>query len=168
MATHFELVLANPWKTIKCIYEITARLVLTLIGRILLPFAHRVVDLRTEIARDFVGPGLTIFWEIIYKAPPGLDSKRYSAVDIGGIPSVVIPPQATLVGIPRDRKCNKLFMLFAHGGGYLFGEPLQYILTYERWVGSAAQHGIDLTIVSVDYRRLLIYFLRFPAINALN
>lgn len=153
MATHLQLIFANPWKTMRCAYEIIALLLLTLLSRIWLPFAHRVMDLRTEIARDFMGPLLTIFWEIIYKAPPGLDPKRYSTVDIGGVPSVIIPPQATLTGGPLDRERNNLVLLFAHGGGYLFGEPLQYISTYERWVRSAAQHGIDLTIVSVDYRR---------------
>ncbi|RFU26007.1 hypothetical protein B7463_g10332, partial [Scytalidium lignicola] len=154
MATHLDLILANPWKTLLCIYEILALLLITLISRILLPFVPRVVDLRTEIARDFIGPGLTIFWEILYKAPPGLDPKRYRVADIGGVPSVVIPPHAALAGGPLDLQRKNLVILFAHGGGYLFGEPLQYISTYERWVQNAAQQGIDLTIVSVDYRAL--------------
>lgn len=154
MATHLELILTNPWKTLVCIYEILALLLITFISRILLPFTPRVVDLRTEIARDFVGPGLTVFWEILYKAPPGLSPRRYKRVDIGGVPSVVIPPGATLVNGSLDRQKKNLIILFAHGGGYLFGEPLQYISTYERWVRNACRQGIDLTIVSVDYREL--------------
>ncbi|OCK77445.1 alpha/beta-hydrolase, partial [Lepidopterella palustris CBS 459.81] len=52
-------------------------------------------------------------------------------------------------------------LLYAHGGGYLFGEPLMYLESYKRWVREAEANGIRLIIVSVDYR--LSTTAKFPA-----
>jgi len=56
-----------------------------------------------------------------------------------------------MIGSKDGRK--KLVLLYSHGGGYLFGEPLMYMSTYKRWIKAAARENIELTIVSVDYRK---------------
>ncbi|RDW76946.1 hypothetical protein BP6252_04999 [Coleophoma cylindrospora] len=52
-------------------------------------------------------------------------------------------------------------MLYAHGGGYMFGEPLQWIASYERWIAKASSRGFDLVVVAVKYR--LSTVAKFPA-----
>jgi hypothetical protein len=155
MRSHLDLVAAHPIKFCLAIYETLALLVLLLFNRILLPFACRPISLRTEIARCFLGGFLKHFWDILFKAPPGLQETEYRNVIIGSVPTVIVPPHARLDVESLDRHRPSLVLLYAHGGGYLFGEPLMYMSTYKRWIELADSHGMDLSVIAVHYRSTL-------------
>lgn len=114
------------------------------------------------------------FWDLIFKAPvewPRLlgGRQRYETVMLGPskVPTVIVPPSSSSLmprsepherplpgGLPRasaedDKGKKTAVLLWAHGGGYLFGEPLQYLATYERWVMKAKVRG--LIVFAVDY-----------------
>jgi hypothetical protein len=118
----------------------------------MLPHATRVVTFRTEIMRCIMGSLIENCWDLLFKAPPGLSSTRYRKIVVNKVPAVVFPPTAK-IGIQESFKERpKLFMLYAHGGGYSLGEPLQWATSYERWVVKASSRGFDLVIIAVNYR----------------
>lgn len=153
MATHLQLVLRNPANLFWSVWQSFVYLFLVFIQRILLPNACRSVTLRTEIARAILGSFLANFWDLLFKAPPNLQDHDYIVINAGQVPAVLIPPGRDLNTIrgKEDGK-RKILLLYSHGGGYFFGEPLMYMSTYLRWIKAAARENVELTIVSVDYR----------------
>jgi len=155
MVTHLQLILENPAKLFWSVWHSLVYLFLVLIQRILLPNACRAVTLRTEVARAILGSFLANFWDLLFKAPPGLRDNEYSHLNAGHVPAILVPPERNLHSISsqEDGK-QKLLILYSHGGGYHFGEALMYMSTYKRWIKAAARVHIELTILSVDYREL--------------
>ena len=151
--SHLALIAAHPSKLIWSIYQTTAYLVILFLHRLLLPFACRATDFRTEITRCFLGSFLANFWDLLFKAPIGLREDQYRNFNVGGVPAVLVPPTAPFMDAGMMNPKPDLLILYAHGGGYLFGEPLMYMSTYERWIHIASTRGIDLAIVSVDYSK---------------
>ena len=50
---------------------------------------------------------------------------------------------------------SDIVLLFFHGGGYYFGQALQYPHTFKRWKRISARNGKRMSIVSVEYSELL-------------
>ena len=153
MASHLQLIIARPWAFFMCVYDALAHVILVMVHRLLLPHACRAVTFRTEIARCVLGSLTANFWDLLFKAPVGLCDNRYQCIDLGGIPVMMIPPGATISAARLQVKRRQLIMLYAHGGGFMFGEPLMWIATYERWVAAAKAQGFDLTVLAVKYRK---------------
>ena len=155
MATHVKLILANPAKLFWSVWQSLVYLFIVVIQRLLLPNACRAVSLRTEIARAILGSFLANFWDLLFKAAPGLRDDEYSLLSAGAgqVPAVLVPPGRDLgtIGSKEDGK-RKILLLYSHGGGYFFGEPLMYMSTYKRWIKAAARQNVELTVLSVDYR----------------
>lgn len=153
MTSHLQLILQNPTKLLWAIWQSTIYIVLVLIQRLLLPTACRAVTFRTEIARAILGPFLANFWDLLFKAPPGLRHSGYSVLEAGHATAFIVPPDRALISLrERENSRKRLLLLYSHGGGFVFGEPLMYMSTYIRWVEAAEKEDVDLTIVSVDYR----------------
>lgn len=57
-----------------------------------------------------------------------------------------------MIGSKEDGR-KKIVLPYRHGGGYLFEQPLMYMLTHKRWIKDAARENTELTIASVDYRK---------------
>jgi hypothetical protein len=152
MVTYKQLTAENPIKFFWSIYQYVVYLIILLAERLLLPTACRAVTLRTQIVRCIYGSFLANFWDILFKAPPNLREEDYKSEKIGGVPSVVIPRHASLSS-SFSKPSTSLILLYGHGGGFYFGEPLMYISTYKRWIKEAKEKGVELIIVSVDYRR---------------
>ncbi|KAI9814056.1 MAG: hypothetical protein M1827_003520 [Pycnora praestabilis] len=123
-----------------------------LIEYLLLPPASRPVTLRTELARCFIGSFLENLPALFLRAPLGLRDDEYRKVNIGGVQAVMVPPDVLLNADTFNTFPAPLVLLFAHGGGFVLGEPLMQIPTYKRWIKAANDHGLALVIVSVDYR----------------
>lgn len=151
--SHLRLILTQPWKLVRSIYHTSALGVSVLLDRMLLPFACRAVDFRTQLYRCYLGGFLANFWDLLFKAPLNLSRSRYADQILGGVPCVIVPRDAgaALHKDHQDIREQSLILLYAHGGGYAFGEPLMYIETYERWVRRAEEQGLKLVVVSVDY-----------------
>jgi hypothetical protein len=152
MVSYLSLILSQPLSVCMCLYEMQARLLLVILQRLMLPNATHAVKLRTELVRCVMGSLIANCWDLLFKAPLGLSHTRYKKISVRGIPVMIVPPTATLSTKQLQGNRPKLFMLYAHGGGYLFGEPLMWIASYERWVAMASSRGFDLVVVAVNYR----------------
>lgn len=152
MVTYRPLIAENPIKFFWSIYQSLAYPVILAAERVLLPRACRAVTLRTQVVRCMYGSFLANFSDIVFKAPPNLREEDYRSENFGGVSSVVIPRHADLSS-SVSKQSNSLVLLYGHGGGFYFGEPLMYISTYKRWVKVAKEDGVELIIVSVDYRK---------------
>lgn len=157
--SHLRLILTQPWKLVRSIYHTSALGVSVFLNRLLLPFACRAVDFRTQLYRCYLGGFLANFWDLLFKAPLNLKKSRYADEKLGGVPCVIIPRDAAAALqeskhqdiTTQGQQQKPLILLYAHGGGYAFGEPLMYIETYERWIRRAKEQGLKLVVVSVDY-----------------
>lgn len=168
------LIICNPLRLLLAIYHSLALLLPTLLYRLLLPTACSPTSFKVEVLRCWLAGFLVHFWDLIFKAPvewPRLlgGRQRYETVMLGPskVPTVIVPPSSSSLmprsepherplpgGLPRasaedDKGKKTAVLLWAHGGGYLFGEPLQYLATYERWVMKAKVRG--LIVFAVDY-----------------
>jgi hypothetical protein len=152
MASHLRLILRQPLNFCFCLYEMLVRILLAILDRILLPHATRAVKFRTELVRCVMGSLTAHCWDLLFKAPPGLRDNQYKNRSVRGVPVMIIPPIAVFSADETQESRPKLFMLYAHGGGYLFGEPLQWIASYERWVAMASSRGVNLVVIAVKYR----------------
>lgn len=47
--------------------------------------------------------------------------------------------------------CDRI-ILYVHGGGFLFGHPLQYRSAYQRWVQTAMKLDLRIAVVALAYR----------------
>ncbi|KAH8754663.1 Alpha/Beta hydrolase protein [Hyaloscypha sp. PMI_1271] len=160
MASRSILILRHPWKFLKFSWAYLRYLLLALADRLLFPFACRPISLHTETARCYLGASLSCFVELIFSAPPGLGPDDFEAVKLKGVPAVLVPPGKKLETLSRQTE-RTVVLLYAHGGGYAFGEALMYIDAYKRWIREAEANGLCLIIVSVDYR--LTTTAKFPA-----
>ena len=69
-----------------------------------------------------------------------------------GVPAYIIPGARSLASWASDKgHSSQCIVVFAHGGAYARGEARMYIRYMERWVRVAAEAGIDLAFVSVEY-----------------
>lgn len=152
MGSRVVLVLRHPLKFLRWSLLFSRCLVLALVDRLLFPFACRPISFYTEITRCYLGASLVCFLELIFSAPPGLDRRSFQSADLNEVPAIVVPPHTKLEVAFSTNDPRNVVLLYAHGGGYLFGEPLMYLDTYKRWVKKAEASGVHLTVVSVDYR----------------
>jgi hypothetical protein len=164
--SHLALIMRHPLKLLLSIYHASALLSLVLLHRLLLPFSCRATAFGTEVRRCLLGGLLANFWDLLFKQAPGVQwDKHYTEVCLRRVPAVVVPPNAisaqdqaesgTNVGVLPSRARQSVVLLYAHGGGYLFGEPLMYLSTYKRWTRKCKALGFDLIVVSVDYSTLI-------------
>lgn len=149
MGSRLLQALRRPRKLASYTWTLLRSLTLALADRLLFPLGCRPLSLGTELRRCHLAAALTGFPELIFAAPPGLPAADYRTAGLDGVPAVVVPPEARLDDFAER---PAVVLLYAHGGGYLFGEPLMYIESYKRWVEAAAAKGIRLVIVSVNYR----------------
>jgi acetyl esterase/lipase len=98
---------------------------------------------------------LCCFLELIFSAPPGLSADDFETIRLNNVPAVLVPSGARLDGLTTADTERTAVLLYAHGGGYAFGEPLMCIDAYKRWIIEAEANGIRLIVVSVDYRMSL-------------
>jgi len=102
--------------------------------------------------RCYLGASLSCFLELVFSAPPDLDPEDFKRIKLNNVPAIMVPPETQLETLAAQQKDKTVVLIYAHGGGYLFGEPLMYMESYKRWVGEAKMIGVNLVIVAVDYR----------------
>ncbi|RFU32302.1 hypothetical protein B7463_g4018, partial [Scytalidium lignicola] len=161
--THLKLITTSPLRFFFFLYDALTLLVLTLADWIFRPYASRAVSFRTAIARCFIGSLCANFWDLQFKARPGIRAEDYAWAGVGGVPVVIVPPRADLATARKGSDGGKdaLVMLYSHGGGYITGEPLQWLESYQRWVKRSEEMGLQLIVVAVKYR--LSTDFKFPA-----
>lgn len=166
------LLLRHPLRLLMSIYHTVGLLIPTLAHRILLPCASSPTSFKVEILRCFLGGFMTNFWDMVFKAPPewpqSLGGRRsYAYLRLGNekVTAVVVPATACSM-FQENKETNTanhneragglqsehtIVVLYAHGGGYFYGEPLMHLPAYNRWTRQAKAQGWELVVVSVDY-----------------
>lgn len=151
MWSRLRLLCSQPAKALRFAWTLWRMLLLAVLNRLLFPFACHPISIRTELRRCYLGASLSCFLELIFSAPSHLDGGDFGLVPLGGVETVVVPPVSQLEDLAD---CETIVLLYAHGGGYHFGEPLMYLETYKRWVHQMQQIGTKLVVIAVDYRMI--------------
>lgn len=149
----FKILLSNPLRSLKFTYSFTVQVLLVCLKFALLPHLPKYQSFRTQIQRAYWASGSTLFPNLIHRLPvTGCPETRARQVGSGWT-AYVIPGTKQLGNLPR--KPGACVAIYAHGGGYYRGEARMYLNYMERWHNEAADLGLDITFVSVEYRRYL-------------
>jgi hypothetical protein len=150
-----KLLFCNPFSSICFAYTFLAQCFIVVLRRSLLPHLPIYQSLRIQLQRAYMSSCSVTFPDLTYRLPVGLvadtKAKRVGSDWTG----YIIPGNHSLKSAatkePAESRC---VALYAHGGGYARGEAKMYINYMERWVRFAAESGMDLTFLSVEYREL--------------
>jgi epsilon-lactone hydrolase len=138
----------SPWACLLCVYTFVTQVALITARRLLLPHLFTYQSLRTQLFRaylisTFALPALPI---------QASESEARLVEEKGKWKGYLIPGTRDL----RDFTGNssggrRVIALYAHGGGYGWGEARQYLSYMRRWIECAKAAGIDLVFLSVEY-----------------
>jgi len=148
-----KLMLLNPLSALKFLYTFSTQSVLVVVRRVLLPHFPFYQSLRTQLQRAFMSSCSITFPDLCWGLPVGSVPEHKARVVAPDVPAYTIPGSHSLT-VPTTNKVpgTRCVAVYAHGGGYARGEARMYIRYMERWVRAAADAGINLTFVSVEYR----------------
>lgn len=166
------LILCNPLKTLRFTYTFIAQVILVLLKHILLPYFPVYQSLRTQLQRAYLASSALHFPAIVHRLPvTHCPSSRARKVGSGWT-GYLVPGTRPVSDLSRDRLCcdrKVCIALYAHGGGYAWGEARQYLNYMERWIDIASKMGIDLTFLSVEYRKCPLWdFQHFVSTGSLT
>jgi hypothetical protein len=148
------LLLRNPLNSIRFLYTFLAQSLIVFLRRLLLPHIPIYQSLRIQLQRAYMSSCSATFPDLTYRLPVGpvatTRAKRVGSDFIG----YIIPGTKSLKPLTASGVGNtRCVALFAHGGGYARGEAKMYINYMERWERVAAEASLDLTFLSVEYRK---------------
>lgn len=137
------------------IYTFIAQILLIALRRVLLPHFPVYQTTRVQLQRAFMSSCSVAFPDLCWALPVGPVSETKARSISPDAPAYIIPGAKTLkVLAARQSSSSHCVIIYAHGGGYARGEARMYIRYMERWVSCAAAKGLDLTFISVEYRKL--------------
>lgn len=157
--------LGSPVLSAKFTYTFAVQVVLVCLKFALLPHLPRYQSFRTQIHRAYWSSSSTIFFPIIHRLPvTGCPEARARKIGSGWTAYVIPGTQKLEAVVAEPRTC---VVVYAHGGGYARGEARMYLNYMERWQREAAELGLKIVFVSVEYRTSLslITPLATPDIN---
>lgn len=158
MAKLYLLLLSNPVKSFLVLYSFVAQAFIVLLRHALLAHFPTYQPLRIQLQRCYLAACSLHFPDLTHRLPTDevhvtvaryLDKKGWKAYVIPG----TVSPRHSFA---KDRVLDRpgAVIIYAHGGGYARGEAKMYLNYFQRWVKVAAERGIDIVFVSVEYRRL--------------
>lgn len=108
-----------------------------------------------QLHRAYWSSTSTFLFSIIHQLPirdcPATRARRIGKDWV----AYVIPGTRSFDGAAlTPRSC---VIVYAHGGGYARGEARMYLNYMERWQKDAAERGLELTFVSVEYRMVTAF-----------
>jgi hypothetical protein len=140
-------VFGHPLPSLKIVIKATILSLKETIARIILPFKPRTQNLRNAIARAWLGYIFVHCPTILYSKPRDTDLQE---VQEAGLHLYIIQGSEKSKTQLKDADA---VILFAHGGGMIFGHPLQYLSDYRRWISGAKRLRKKLDFVAVQYRK---------------
>ena len=158
MAKLYHLLLSNPVKSLLVLYSFLARAFIVLLRHALLAHFPQYQSLRIQLQRCYLAACSLHFPDLTHRLPADevhvtkarfIDKKEFKAYVVPGTVSI----RHTFA---KDRTLERpgAVIIYAHGGGYARGEAKMYLNYFYRWVAVAAQKGIDIVFVSVEYRKI--------------
>lgn len=157
MVKLWKLLLQSPLRSCRFLYAFGTQILLIGLKAILLPSLPQYQSLRLQFHRAYWSSSSYYFPEVIHRLPvtncPETRARRVGSKFAG----YVIPGTAQLAVSPGDK--HRCIIIYAHGGGYARGEARMYLNYMDRWVNGAAEAGLEIVFLSVEYRMLyLIYY----------
>lgn len=138
----------SPRACVLCVYTFVIQTILIIARRVLLPHLFTYQSLRTQIFRAYLISTFAL--------PPlpveASDAEAQPIEEDGKWKGYLIPGTRPLSSFAGNSSSGRhVVALYAHGGGYGWGEARQYLTYMERWVSCAEAAGIDLVFLSVEY-----------------
>lgn len=157
MAKLYMLLLSNPVKSLLVLYTFCAQAFLVLLRHAVLAHIPQYQPLRIQLQRCYLSACSLHFPDLTHRLPTDevhvtkarfVDKKAFKAYVIPG----TVSPRHSFA---KDRTLDRpgAVIIYAHGGGYARGEAKMYLNYFNRWVSVAAEKGIDIVFVSVEYRQ---------------
>ena len=158
MVKLWKLFLQNPLRSCRFLYAFGTQILLIGVKRVLLPSLPQYQSLRLQLHRAYWSSSSYYFPELIHRLPvtncPETRARRVCSKFTG----YVIPGTAELtVSLGDEHRC---IVIYAHGGGYARGEARMYLNYMDRWAKGAAEAGLEIVFLSVEYRKL--YSMYYP------
>jgi hypothetical protein len=99
---------------------------------------------------------VSILPNLVYRLPVGpVPEVRAKEIQADFLAYLIPGNKPSLLSqIAKQSTKSQCIVLFAHGGGYARGEAKMYLNYMERWVEVAAEIGLDIVFLSVEYREL--------------
>jgi hypothetical protein len=113
---------------------------------------------RSIVLRTFFGNAYTMVY-----SNPSYAVHESRVIKTDDFTAYVVSPK------PTDKlSAADVVILYFHGGGYMIGEPLQYVKSFKRWKKKALSVGVKLEIVTVKYRMIFLslYLWKFTDKNS--
>ncbi|RAH70431.1 alpha/beta-hydrolase [Aspergillus aculeatinus CBS 121060] len=150
MVKLWKLLLQNPGRSCRFLYTFTVQMLLIGLRAILLPGLPHYQTLRLRLHRAYWSSSSYYFPELIHRLPV-TDCPLARARRVGdSFSGYVIPGTAELSVTPDDKR-QRCIVIYAHGGGYARGEARMYLNYMDRWLAGAAEEGLELVFLSVEY-----------------
>lgn len=167
MVSLLSLIFTNPLLSFRLSYTFSAQVLIILLKSALLPYFPGYLSLRTQLQRAYLASAALHFPSFVHRLPvTHCPSDRARKVGTGWT-GYVIPGRRFLSDFTSESPdLKRCVVLYAHGGGYAWGEARQYLNYMERWVLAASKLGIDLAFLSVEYRKHVPT--RFPNIYRMS
>lgn len=154
MANLLILLLRNPLSTISFSYSFIVQSLLVLLRRILLPHFPSYQSTRLQVQRAYLSSCSVNFPDLVHRLPVGQSPENRARRVGSGWTGYIIPGTRSLKEFVIDSSNRfRCVAIYAHGGGYARGEAKMYLNYMERWTQFASEAGLDLTFLSVEYRK---------------
>lgn len=154
MANLLSLILRNPIRTTSFSYTFIVQILLIILKRILLPHYPHYQSLRLQLQRAYLSSSSLCFPDFVHRLPITYCSEKRARKVGDSWTGYVVPGTRDLKDtIIQTGDIQRGVVVYAHGGGYARGEARMYLNYMERWVKVAKQAGLELTFLTVEYRK---------------
>ena len=138
----------SPLACLLCVYTFITQVLLIIARRVFLPHLWNYQSFRTQIFRAYLIA--TFALPTLPVQAPEAEAKLVE--EQGKWKGYIIPGNRDLKYFARRSSSERrVVALYAHGGGYGWGEARQYLSYMRRWVECARAAKIDLVFLSVEY-----------------
>lgn len=153
-----QLIVSNPWKSLKFLYTWSVSTSLVVLRGIILPNIPIYQPLRIRLQRAYLSSAAVVFPDLVHRLPVGplpkteawplkSSTHRFEGYLIPGTKATLLKELSA--GNSHKHQC---VVLYAHGGGYARGEAKMYLKYMKRWERVAMSMSLDLVFLSVEYR----------------
>lgn len=152
-----RLMLRSPIPSVCICYSFTIQVILICIERLLIPKWPRYQSFRLKLQRAWWATCATYAPNLIHLLPaddyPDTRARKVGNSEWTGF---IVPGTRQLRNVAKllqSSSSQQCVIVFVHGGGYARGEARMYLRFMERWQAQARLHGLEVTFLSVEYRK---------------
>lgn len=148
LSINWAEVLASPVKSLKVVLLASLRTIKFVCQSLLSPSeSHKALGIRNGIARAWLGTLFAVHPDVFYSEP---SNHTTQTIETAKLKAYIIPQTKN-----SELQHADAVVIYAHGGGMIFGHPLQYLKAYKRWSTHARTIDKQLVFIPVRYRKCL-------------